>query len=194
MREVCLSPESRRNIEESYASWLSGVPWQLFCTFTFAWKVSDPQAARVFRAFIDRLEKFLRGPVAFVRGDEKRFSGCGMPGSPRHFHAVLTAHRGIDRHYVHDLWTKLAGRRANGAGADVRIYDPSLRGIDYILKLKDQTYGDWTFGNLDLVLPGHHPVDLNRRQRRRLARHQRRIALVRGGTTTLQGSRSGTYE
>src|SRR5712671_4141245 len=78
----------------AYVAWLQPVPWQLFATFTFAWQVSDPQALKVFREFINRLERSARGPVVFVRGDEKRYSGCGMPGSPRHFHALLSAHCG----------------------------------------------------------------------------------------------------
>jgi hypothetical protein len=44
-----------------YADWLKQVNWRLFCTFTFAWSVSDPQADRTFREFINRLEKYLRG-------------------------------------------------------------------------------------------------------------------------------------
>ena len=41
---------------EGYADFLKQFPWQLFCTFTFAWKVSDPQAVETFDNFIDRLE------------------------------------------------------------------------------------------------------------------------------------------
>src|SRR5438309_5385546 len=116
----------RRNYGRAYPEWLQGVPWQLFCTFTFAWQVSDRQAEKVFREFVNRMESFLRCPVAYVRGDEKRFPGCGKPGAPRHFHVVLTAHRKIDPQFVSDLWMSLAGHRANGAGADARIYDPGL--------------------------------------------------------------------
>jgi len=165
---------------EVYVAWLQPVPWQLFCTFTFAWPVSDAQALKVFREFVNRLERYLRGPVAYVRGDEKRFSGCGMPGSPRHYHIVLSAHRRIDPVFVTDLWMSLAGRRENGAGAETRIYDPSLQGLAYVLKLINQPDGDWDFRNLDLFLPMKNPALLTSRQRRRLARHERRSALVAG--------------
>src|SRR5437588_11266156 len=77
----------------AYVSWLRPLPWSLFATLTFAWHVSDARAVGVFEEFVNRLERFIRGPVAFVRGDEKRFSGCGMPGAPRHFHAVFAAHQ-----------------------------------------------------------------------------------------------------
>jgi hypothetical protein len=156
-------------------NWLRNVPWQLFCTFTFAWQVSDPQALKVFAEFINRLERLARGPIVFVRGDEKRYSGCGMPGSPRHFHALLGAHRGLDRHLVADVWMKLAGRRANGAGADVRVYDPSLDGLAYVLKFINQPLGDWDFRNLDLFLAPLDRQQMDARQRRRLARHARRL-------------------
>lgn len=164
---------------ESYVDWLRAVPWQLFSTLTFAWPVSDPQAVNVFAEFIDRLEKYLRGPVGLIRGDEKRYSGCGMPGAPRHFHALLTAHREIDRHFVADLWMNMAGRRENGSGADVRIYDPNLDGLAYVLKFINEPLGDWDLRNLDLFLPSPEAKQVNYRQRRRLARHAKRSQAVR---------------
>jgi hypothetical protein len=160
---------------EAYEIWLRNVPWKLFCTFTFSRQVSDPQAVRIFRDFVDRLEKSLAGPVGLIRGDEKRYSGCGMPGAPRHFHALLTAHRQIDRHLVADLWMSMAGRRENGAGADVRIYDPSLGGLAYTLKFIHQPLGDWDLRNLDLFLSPRDPQRMDARQRRRLARHAKRL-------------------
>ena len=69
---------------------------------------------------MNRLEKYIRGPVVYVRGDEKRFSGCGMPGAPRHFHVLLAAHQALDLEFVRELWMSLAGRRTKGAGADAR--------------------------------------------------------------------------
>jgi hypothetical protein len=165
-----------------YAAWLRPVPWQLFATLTFAWPVSDPQAVKVFGEFVNRLERSLRGPIALVRGDEKRFSGCGMPGAPRHFHAVLTAHRKLDRHFVAALWMNMAGRRENGAGADVRVYDPNLEGLAYVLKFVNEPLGDWDLRNLDLFLPPSCPEEMNHRQRRRHSRHEKRINLALPGT------------
>ena len=58
MTQVCIAPTcaSRGDLRE-YAEWLQGVPWQLFCTLTFAWPVSDWQAPQVFKAFMNRLER-----------------------------------------------------------------------------------------------------------------------------------------
>ena len=48
----------QRDIEsvQQYAAWLAPVPWQVYGTYTFAWRVSDAQADRDFNAFIDYLE------------------------------------------------------------------------------------------------------------------------------------------
>jgi hypothetical protein len=175
---VWTSPTHVRPSDDSvYVAWLRSVPWQLFCTFTFAWPVSDPQALKVFGEFVNRLERSLRGPVVLVRGDEKRFSGCGMSGAPRHFHLVMAAHRKIDPKFVLDLWMSLAGRREHGAGADARPYDPSLPGLRYVLKFINQPNGDWDIRNLDLFLTTTEREVLDRRQRRRLARHRSRLEL-----------------
>jgi hypothetical protein len=160
----------------AYVNWLERIPWQIFCTFTFAWQVSDPQAVKVFGEFVARMERFLCGPMVILRGDEKRFSGCGMPGAPRHFHALMAAHRRLDPRSVADQWMCVAGRRKNGAGADVRAYEPSLGGLAYVLKFINQPMGDWDLRNIDLFLL--RPSDqchLNARQRRRLDRHIKRL-------------------
>jgi hypothetical protein len=185
MREVCLpgTVASARG-QRAYVTWLRPVPWQLFCTFTFAWQVSDPQALKVFSEFVHRLEKSLRGSVGLVRGDEKRFSGCGMPGAPRHFHVVIAAHRQLDRHFVGQLWMSLAGRREDGAGADVRIYDSSLNGLAYVLKFINQPLGDWDFRNLDLFLEPFEQQKNNSRRRRRLTRHLIRLQSQSEGVAT----------
>ena len=176
MRKVWTRKDVSQKELAVYVAWLREVPWQLFCTLTFAWPVSDPQAVKVFREFVNRLERFVRGPIVFVRGDEKRYSGCGMPGAPRHFHALLTAHCKLDRHLVADLWMSMAGRRENGAGADVRIYDPTLAGLAYTLKFINQPLGDWDLQNLDLFLGPVDQQHMNSRQRRRLARHAQRVS------------------
>ena len=95
-----------------YADWVKMVEWKLFCTFTFAGRVSDPLADETFAKFVDSLEKHLRCDVGYVRGDEKRFSGCGKPASGRHFHALLTYEGSINPAVVEWFWTRLAGHRS----------------------------------------------------------------------------------
>ena len=174
MTQVCIAPmyASRGDLRE-YVVWLQSVPWQLFATFSFVWPVSDAQAAQVFKAFMNRLEKSLRCPIAYVRGDEKRFSGCGKPAVPRHYHVLLAAAVRLDPTYVADTWMRMAGFRANGGGANVRAYDPSGNAIAYTLKFISEPDGNWDSRNLDLYLLSP-TVEINHRIRRRLARQAHR--------------------
>src|SRR5438874_1688199 len=80
-----------RKLTDQYAEWLKPIPWQLFCTFTFAWRVSDAQGNNIFAEYINLLERYLGCDVGYVRGHEKRISGVGKPASGRHYHALLTA-------------------------------------------------------------------------------------------------------
>jgi hypothetical protein len=164
-----------RHVANEYATWLKLVPWKLFCTFTFAWKVSDPQAEKVFDEFINRLERHLKCDVAYVRGDEKRLSGCGKPASGRHFHVLMTCVAPVSPFFVEVLWMSMAGNRSDGAGAQVQAYDASLNGVSYVLKLINQVDGDWAFRKLHLVHPCVSVGTLNCRQRRNLRRHEARI-------------------
>jgi hypothetical protein len=160
---------------DKLADWIKQVRWTFFCTFTFAWRVSDRQAEKVFKAFVNRLERHLRCEVGLVRGDEKRFSGCGMPASGRHFHAVMTCTAPVEASFIESLWTSMAGSRADGAGAKVKHYDPSKNGVGYILKFINQPDGNWAFRNLELYHPdAKDKQKMNKRWRRRLKRFDTR--------------------
>jgi hypothetical protein len=169
---------TKREIEtvKGYAKWLTKVPWQLFATYTFAWAVTDRHADEVFCAYIDTLERALRSPVAYVRGDEKRFSGCGKPASPRHYHALLASHVHLDPDQVKRLWWQFGGRGHEKDSADARCYDPSGPAAQYCLKLIHAPDGDWKFGNLDLFMPGLESEAQNKRARRRATRNQARTS------------------
>jgi hypothetical protein len=171
MRHVCGPQPQRRDDLKHYIEWLRQVPWQVFCTFTFAWSVSDAQGERVFATFVDRMERTLRCPLTYVRGDELRFSGCGKPAAPRHYHVLLAAERNLEPSWVGSMWTALAGERVNGAAAHVREYDPTRNAIAYTLKLINQTHGNWSFKNLDLFIKGANLGSAGCRARRRLSRH-----------------------
>jgi hypothetical protein len=176
MRQVCIPRTSVRQADlRFYAQWFGAVPWQLFCTFTFAWPVSDAQAAQVFKAFMNRLERSFRCPIAYLRGDEKRFSGCGKPAAPRHYHVMLAAAVRLDATFIENTWMLMAGFRANRAGAEVCAYDTKGNAIAYCLKFIFQPEGDWDFKNLDLYLCPPNAMNRNRRQRRRLARNAQRM-------------------
>jgi hypothetical protein len=163
-----------RRVVKQYADWLNVVPWKLFCTFTFAWKVSDPQADKVFAEFINRVEKALRCDVGYVRGDEKRFSGCGKPACGRHFHALLTCAAPVSHLYIEAVWMSMAGNRSDCAGAKVEPYDPTKNGAAYVLKFVNQADGDWTFRKLHLFHSSVSLRKIDKRLRRSLRRHRAR--------------------
>jgi hypothetical protein len=163
-----------------YTNWLRTIPWQLFVTLTFAWRVADAQAEQVFTTFVDRLERHFRCPLVYVRGDERRFSGCGMPAIRRHFHALFAAAVPLARAVVHDTWIEMAGSGKNQAGADVRIYDPKRGALSYSLKTIFDADGDWSMDNLDLYLRNPSKQS-NARDRRRRARHAKRVLLSNTG-------------
>jgi hypothetical protein len=161
-----------RNNADEYAQWLQQIPWQLFCTFTFAWRVSDPQANETFREFINRLERHLKYDVAYVRGDEKRFSGCGKAACARHYHVLLACAAPVSSAHVESLWMGMAGNRSDNAGAVVRPYDPNLNGASYVMKLINGVDGDWAFRNLHLFQPLPSEGTITKRMRRHLGRHR----------------------
>lgn len=160
-----------RRIAEEYAKWVKQVDWRLFCTFTFAWPVSDQEAIETFDEFIDRLECFLQCDVAYVRGDEKRLSGCGKPACARHFHVLLTCTAQVTPEFVEALWMSMAGNRSDHAGAMVVPYNPQLNGASYVLKMINQPEGDWDFRKLHLFHPSAREEKVTVRMRRHLRRH-----------------------
>jgi hypothetical protein len=171
MRYVCNHQRQHQDDLKQHVEWLSQVPWQVFCTLTFAWRVSDAQANRVFTVFVDRMERYLRCPLTYVRGDERRFSGCGKPAAPRHYHVLFAAECKLETYWVAGMWTALAGARVEGAGAHVCEYDPNRNALAYTLKLINQPNGDWSFKNLDLFISGANLHGASHRARRRISRH-----------------------
>ena len=167
---------------KEYADWLARVIWQVYGTFTFTWPVSDPQADTVFMAFINFLEHELGAPIAFVRGDEKRWSGCGKPGSPRHYHVLMTSTAYLDPQRLKAVWRKFAGsgcRKFDGSeyvqdsAKVLDRFDPRAR-AEYCLKFINETDGDWTHRNLHYFVSGVTPV--GHRAKRRAARHAKRVS------------------
>jgi hypothetical protein len=172
-----------RKIVEEYVHWIKDIDWKVFGTFTVAWQASDQQAEKIFAAFIDRLEGTLGCDVCYVRGDEKRFSGCGKPACARHFHALLTYVAPVNACLIACLWKDMAGNRSDDAGALVEEYNASENGARYVLKCINQPDGNWAFRKLELFHPtarSLHTVDA--RWRRRLRRHKARQQKVSSAT------------
>jgi len=172
-----------RKMVKDYADWLRGANWRFFGTFTFAGRVSDQQADKIFDEFINRLECYLKCDVGYVRGDEKRISGCGKPESGRHFHALLIFTARVQPEFVEVLWELHAGMRKNGAGALVKPFDPlggpdhTWDGVAYVMKYINQPYGDWKPHKLHLFPPFSSFSKDNKRMRRHIRRHPALIQL-----------------
>ena len=160
----------RRRIAE-LTKWLEVVNWQVFCTYTFGWRASDAEADQAFRRYVNCIESTVKADVIYVRGDEKRFSGCSKPACGRHYHAVMASAAPLAPSLLEFFWNSIAGNRNDGAV--VLPYDPKRNGLAYVLKLMNQQHGDWSFGKLCLALPGM--TAQNHQQRRNLQRHQSRL-------------------
>src|ERR1035437_8553923 len=184
--------EADKATSKEYARWLKQVDWQLFCTFTFAWRVSDQQAIQTFGEFVNRMEQLMRCDVGYVRGDEKRFSGCGKPACARHFHVLMTCTVPAEHEYVEALWMSMAGTRIDDAGAQVKPYDPNLNGASYVLKFINQVDGDWAMRKMHLFNPPPGEEKVRSRMRRHLRRHpaleQFRESQVHGGQSCWAGT------
>ena len=177
-----------------YAAWLCRAPWQLYVTLTFAWPVSDIQGDRVFTAFIRALERKLHAPIAFVRGDEKRFSGCGKPASPRHYHLLLASTAMLVPLLIQMLWWRFGGCGADHDSAKAELINSPQKAAAYCLKFVNEADGDWRFHNLELFMPdvatarrnaawkAWHERDRDRRTTRHTAPRSRcpRLGLMTG--------------
>ena len=157
-----------------YADWLARVIWQIYGHFTFTWSVSDQQADTVFRTFINFLEHKLGAPIAFVRGDEKRWSGCGKPGSPRHYHVLMTSTAALDPLYLMVVWRRFAGSGRGQDSALVEYVENPKKAAAYCLKFINETDGDWTHHNLHYFVSGLTPV--GHRATRQAARQAKRAS------------------
>lgn len=164
-----------KRMTAAYAKFFKAVPWQLFATFTFGAQHSDERADWVFAQFINCLERMTHADTVYIRGDEKRFSGCGKPACGRHFHVLMASAAPLDPFFVECLWKDIVGHRDDGA--DVRPHDPELEGAQYVFKMMNKPYGEWTARNLHLVLPMEQGK-AGMRTRRNLKRHEHRLKLM----------------
>jgi hypothetical protein len=156
--------------------WLTGFPWQLFITLTFAKQVGELRADQTFHTFIDRLERCHRAPIGWIRGDEHRWSGCGMPAIRRHYHSLLCSDVPLDPRTVLNAWHDLGNF---GRNADIRKYDPTGWATEYCVKFVGQPGGDWDLSHNLGLFTRTASTGGNHRMRRRWLRHQLRLARVK---------------
>lgn len=120
---------------------LSNVGWQFFCSFSFkSLKESrDVQTKRYFAVMREQAKHFgvhFSTPLWALRHELGE-----LTGRP-HFHSLIT---GLPDNVVTPAtcfsWMKIWERRGGGM-ARVRVYDPDLPGVDYVLGGIDAAYAN----------------------------------------------------
>lgn len=151
-------PDSDRQMVDAVATWLAPIHWQFFVTLTFRWNVREDTAIKHLRGFISNIQRELRSRVCFVAGKERR-SASTSAEVPWHFHVLLTAKVPITEDLIRSSWRSQAGpgkrtpSHPEGDSADIRPYDPERRGVEYCLKLVNNTDGDWLSAWLEYFNP-----------------------------------------
>lgn len=97
------------NLIASYGAFLGQWPWDHYATLTFGRHLSEYRCLTHWDEFIDSLGRLTRGRVAWIRADEKRWSGCAKPIIPLHFHSLLKYQHVPDAEAVAALWKARAG-------------------------------------------------------------------------------------
>ena len=138
------------SLVSSYGSFFGSWPWDHYATLTFARRLSDSTCLRHWDEFIDSLGRFTRGRVAWVRADERRWSGCASPEIPLHYHALLKYQHVPAAKDVAGLWKARAG------DAKVEIYDAGGGGSWYMAKVFPYEGMNYDMGGLEYFarLPG----------------------------------------
>lgn len=108
---------------ENYGNWISHWPWQMFGTFTFGRPLSRPTCEHHWIEFVNCLGRYTRGRVGWIRATEFfRWSGCGKPHIPLHFHTLLIFENTPDPITMEAMWWSKSG------SAKVEIYNPEQGG------------------------------------------------------------------
>jgi len=81
--------------------------------------------------------------VAWVRADERRWSGCASPEIPLHYHALLKYHNVPPAEDVIGLWKARAG------DAGVEVYDAGGGAPYYIVKMFPDEDMKYDMGGLE---------------------------------------------
>lgn len=112
-----------KNIEDSYANFISEWDWQWFATLTFRGLASKSRAERRFEEWINTLKcEVGHTRFRYVRVTE-RGETAGL-----HFHLLVGGLRNTSPNRWIRLWEKLGG------DAQIEAFDEEKNGIRYILK------------------------------------------------------------
>lgn len=189
-----LPSASDLQVRSDFAGWLKTLPWQLYTTLTFAYERSNASADRVLREYLNYVEKSMHAPVSCFIGKEcdpankKRWSGCGMPASPVHFHLLMGSAVPLDSGHIRKTWHRYGGRGKYQDSADVRPYDPeyelhhaaaSINAADYVTKYMVHPEWHWREHRLELMVPDRpESYKTSARMRRLITRNEERKSVA----------------
>jgi len=161
--------------QRAYAAWLQQLPLQIYLTLTFAHRVSQMQGVAIFDEFINRLERYYRAPIGWIRCEAvTNWSGCGLAAVPLHFHILLCSAAKLDLAMIEDVWHSLGHFRVN---AEARVYDAAGNAAVYCMKFLHEPGLKWDIGNLHFYVTGTTRTN-HRGRRQRLRQQVRETAAV----------------
>ena len=125
--------ELTEQLKDGYAHWLSEYRWDWFATLKAdRGRPSRRRAAELFDQWVKHLQRREGGRhFRWVRVMEH-----GANGDNDHFHVLVGGSRSRHRFYERQ-WSKHAG------SALIRRFDPTLPGIEYMLKTMDHERRPW---------------------------------------------------
>ena len=122
-----------------FGSW----PWDHYATLTFGRKLSESTCLHHWDGFIDSLGRLTHCRVAWVRADERRWSGYASPEIPLHYHALLKYQHASAAEDEAGLW------KARGGDARVEAYDAGGGNACYIAKMFPHDDARYDTGGLE---------------------------------------------
>jgi hypothetical protein len=117
------------HLVSAYGSFFGAWPWDHYATLTFARQLSESTCRHHWHEFINSVGRLTHGRVAWVRADERRWSGHASPEIPLHYHALLKYQNVPAPEAVAGLWKSRAG------DAKVEIYDAARGAAWYLAKM-----------------------------------------------------------
>jgi len=151
------TPFRPSTLSRATAEWLRPVPWQLFATLEFPWNASHKTASRLFDSLINKLERFMRTRVCFLRALENRSKRGERV--PVHIHSALACLRPISPQLVSGIWFASVGRPDSKESdlVEIESFDSSMSGVDYIVKQMGDPDCEWDIRNVHLFNPDVKP-------------------------------------
>jgi hypothetical protein len=127
-------------IQNSYANWLSSIPWSHFGTFTTGYEMTLPTARRLMGSLHQQLTRAGPAPLFWVAEKFEVKDGY-------HTHALLKLPEAWRYKNVVDIWQKVTGAKKKGTWhrLDLQDYNPELGARHYVAKYITKQCADFDF-------------------------------------------------